>query len=168
MQNETLQIDSGKAKSLFKQGDRAVQDALKELCGRDIFGYTHFADINSLEDALNVLGETEARSFPKIWMELSTTDEIAYRIIKNFVEANNKVMNWKADYNDPNQKKFFPYWEVRTRLKNMHPSGLGLSLYGVLFVYTGTGVGSRLSVGSPEEMRHIAKVAQKHYEDFLI
>lgn len=69
---------------------------------------------------------------------------------------------WVPNWNDWNQYKYFPWFEIEATEDK--PSGVGFSIsdYGNWFTFTS--VGSRLSFRNREQVYHV----QEHFEDIFI
>ncbi len=78
---------------------------------------------------------------------------IANHELPIIVEAQNKLSNWAIDWRrKSNQIKYFAWVEV---IEDDSESGFGLSLHGVNFSFADSICGSRLYLGSPEDVRYI-------------
>lgn len=96
---------------------------------------TDFKDIQSFAIACEVCGTTEDefnQRFNNIGLDIDT---INYEKAKIVCKAINQ--GWKADYNDTNQKKWFPVFQVLS-------SGFGFSDSYSYYVFTYAYSGSRL------------------------
>jgi hypothetical protein len=80
----------------------------------------------------------EQQRYYEAHMKLTTIIEAM-----NFVEG-----NWRADYNDANQQKYFGW--ARIRKDEKHPSGFGVSHAHCNYDYARTAVGSRLCMKTPD------------------
>jgi len=99
-----------------------------------------FKEINSHEDACRVLGKDPAQSI--------TTDQKITDICNSF----NKLSGFKADFNNPKQKKWRPFFIMDEAGFRFDDSCYGDS-------YSSVDVGSRLChyVGSQEEADHLGQ-----------
>lgn len=120
--------------------------------------YKNYSDINSVEDAMAVMGYT-AKHRPKVknlpaHLQLVITSEFDLLVMH---EAYNKLMNFKPDPADSNQKKYWTWrWVQRVKKSKKHPSGLGFSDTLTGYGYTLTHVGPRLCTGSYESAIDLA------------
>lgn len=82
-----------------------TQDQLQEIA-RQTSGIRTIEEINGYEDACKVLSETP-ESNPSIWKKINT---IARAM--NFIENGFKV--WKPNFKDTNERKHYPYHEMKS------------------------------------------------------
>jgi hypothetical protein len=75
-------------------------------------------------------------------------------------DENGKI--WIPDYNNDNQRKYFPWFEVEASKDK--PSGFGFSITGCVDWSTNPGCGSRLCFDTREKVYHI----QEHFEELFI
>lgn len=69
------------------------------------------------------------------------------------------------DWNDSNQRKWFPYFDLETY--NDGRENDGFVLFYVDYSYVLTGVGSRLCSFSREEAKHVADIMLSDYKAFM-
>lgn len=113
----------------------------------------NYKSIKTFEDACTKLGIDPVSVFHKE----DTPDEVAYKKLKVVYRAINN--GWVPDWSDRNQKKYFPWFEVR-------PGGSGFSTSGCDYVYADSGVGSRLCTDLAEKALYIAKQFEAEYVAF--
>jgi len=70
--------------------------------------------------------------------------------------------NKKANWNDSNEPKYFPWFQIEANDKN--PSGVGFSHSDFAFWRTGTFVGSRLSFRNREDCLYAIKQFESLYK----
>lgn len=126
------------------------------------FDYT---TIKSYEDACKK-ENIDPEKLPDVLMipeELRKTILSCYRLLIIFKAINN---GWIPNWNDSNQRKYFPWFEIEA--SNEKPSGFGFSGSGCVSWYSGAGVGSRLCCDSSEKALYIANQFEKEYIDFIL
>ena len=74
--------------------------------------------------------------------------------------------SWVANNANTNQPKYYIWWSIIDNPANKSFLGRGLSLYGVFFVRTATGVAPCLCFESEEKSRFAAKIFLPYYEAF--
>ncbi len=119
MKTETLSQEQVSAIKVYKGSNKEIQDSLKVIFGEDLFKNIS-ERVTTFEEACEVEGVD-----PKIlFNENDTPDEIAYKKLK--VIRNALVGKWRPDWNNSNQVKYWPVFDMRTS------SGFGFShsLYG--------------------------------------
>lgn len=133
-----LQIEKETAQGIYPESPDWFKKVLIKSFGKECFEkkvITDFKDIQSFAIACEVCGTTEDEfneRFNNIGLDIDT---INYEKAKIVCKAINQ--GWKADYNDPSQKKWFPVFRVLS-------SGFGFSFTGYICDYSLTAVGSRL------------------------
>jgi len=117
--------------------------------------------ITSLDHAQQVLGVTiNLESFKELIIPEKDKFAIACQYALWFItEANNKLNNWVADWNDNSQPKY-SVWAPRVIKNAERPAGLGLAFRDADYWYADTYCGARLNVGSAAEAKYI-------FEDFI-
>lgn len=78
-------------------------------------------------------------------------------------KAHNQANGFVADWSNPNQWKYNAAHYIEKDTSK--PSGLGFAYTYYAYWITRTDVGSRLSVGTETEARHIAKAFEHLYQD---
>ncbi len=73
---------------------------------------------------------------------------------------------WQPNWNDYNEYKYFPWLEVEATKEK--PSGFGFSHTLTFFVFTVTGVGSRLCYRTRELARYAGKQFADLYKDYFL
>ncbi|GAB1462198.1 hypothetical protein [Pedobacter sp.] len=114
----------------------------------------HTDKIKTFEDACKVLGISET-----VGQNLnSTTDEIAYKKLKVIVKALNG--DWKADWNNYDQRKYYPYFD-------MSVSGFSSHYYSY-YDRDSSSVSSRLCFKSRELAEYAGKQFVDLYKAFML
>lgn len=153
---KTLQLEESKAKKLFKDAPEWFKETLISSFGAACFSENILDRIKTFEDACAELGISNDSCRP-IFDEDEDPDEIAYKKLKVIISAINE--GWKPDWNDTNQKKWFPYFALS--------SGFGFSNSYCHCTITFTSVGSRLCFSSQEKAEYVGKQFIDLYEQFL-
>ena len=113
--------------------------------------------IKTYEDACEELDETPLDE--KVLTDLGfTTDEINYRKIKTITKALNE--GWKADWNDSNQYKYYPWFKM---------SSGGFVFCDMYYdrSYANAGYASRLCFKSSELAKYAGEQFLQLYSDFI-
>jgi len=147
-----LRIKKETAKRLYPEAQDWFKEILEETFGKECFLKRNFRDIKTFEDACDELAISMA-------INKDSCDETAYKKLKIIVKAINQ--GWTPDWNDTNQRKWFPWFKVSS-------SGLGFddALYSC--DDSDATVGSRLCFESEEKARYAANQFIDLYKQFLI
>jgi hypothetical protein len=148
---KTLQISDKLARKIYLKADSEFKDLLEENFGVPFFNEKITDRVKTFEDAYNVLGINTGC----VYSSSEEPDEIAYKKLKVIVKALNE--GWTPDWNDDDQYKWYPWFELQKT--NSNPSGFRLDC--VNYHYAGSAVGSRLCFRS----RELAEYAAKQFED---
>lgn len=149
---DTLQVTKQSAQAEYKNADFAGKALIVRLFGRQHFFFTieewenYIIDrVKTFEDGCRETGEDP--SDPKF--SSGTPDEIADKKIKVLVMALN-MPGWKADYSNPNQRKWRPWFEY---------SGTGFRFIVSDYDYVNTYAsgGSRFSLCSEKISTYLGK-----------
>lgn len=118
----SLKIEKEKAKKLYPDVPGWFKQDLEKEFGKATFIKRKFNEIQSFEDACEELGISTAQFFGT-----ETPDEVAYKKLKVIVKAINQ--GWIPDWNNTNQRKWFPWFNLS--------SGFGFSgsYYGCVLAY---------------------------------
>jgi hypothetical protein len=148
-----LKIEEETAKNLYKEVPGWFQKVLSETFGEQCFKPKSFKDIKTYEDACK-----ELNTIPN-WniYPADTQDEIAYKKLKTIAAAING--DWIPDWNNTNQKKWYPYFILS--------SGFGFSATDCLYVIASTAAGSRLCFESEEKAKYAGTQFKDLYGQFL-
>ena len=134
--------------------------------------------IGSFEESLELRGVTEQQwmdtFFPKVevpeclkeYYERQLKSRIALEKLVWIIDVQNQLNEWVADWADGSQPKYAPWPDVVE--DSSKPSGFGLSCDGYAGAYTAACVGSRLSVGSREECKHVFLTFTPLYEAWML
>lgn len=88
-----------------------------------------------------------------------TTDEVAYKMVKEIVKAFNE--GWMPDWTNSNEGKYYPWFKIGS------PSGGGFSFRVYDCWYANSNVGSRLCYKSADLAKHTGQLFESIYKDFL-
>lgn len=148
-----LTLKKTTAKRLYPEAPGWFQKVLNESFGEDFFSEREFTDIKTFEDACNELGIDPDEEFNGN----DLPDEVAYKKLKIVAKAINQ--GWEPDWNNTNQRKWWPYFKLS--------SGFGFSHSAYHCDYTVTAVGSRLCFETEEKCTYAAKQFIDIYEQFM-
>jgi hypothetical protein len=149
-----MKIEKETAKRLYPESQSWFQEQLEEAFGKDCFNKKSFDEILTFEDACEVLGINP----DSVISDMDTTDEAAYKKLKVIVKAINQV--WTPDWNNGDQKKWYPYFNLS--------SGFGFSGPGYSCDSAVASVGSRLCFETEKKADYTAKQFLELYKEFLI
>ena len=110
---ESIKISPSNARKLYTTNPE-FRPSLEDTFGKAFFSMSIIDRIDSYEDACAELGEEPMDEQNLISIGF-TDDEINYRKLKTITKAYNE--GWVADYNNPDQKKWVPWF-------NFSPSGV--------------------------------------------
>jgi hypothetical protein len=124
--------------------------------------------VNTLEEAYQIIGynREEKIIFPSYLSDQEKEAHQALFDLTTVFAATNKINNWEANWNDPSQRKYYPWVWVDADDEN--PSGSGLSFDGCAGDDSFSGVGSRLCTFSSDSARHIFETFKELYTKFFI
>lgn len=149
-----LKLQKKTAKRLFPESPDWFRKVLTETFGEDTFKKRDFSEIKTFEDACEELG-IDPSDFN---FERDMPDDIAYKKLKIVIKAINQ--GWEPDWNDTNQRKWYPWFNVRS-------SGFGFSGSYCVCDRTFASVGSRLCFESEAKSTHAANQFVDLYNQFL-
>jgi hypothetical protein len=151
-----MKIEKQTARKLYPKVEDWFKKELEEAFGKDCFSKKSFDEIKTFEDACAELDINPQA----VYFGNDTPDEIAYKKLKIVIKAINQ--GWTPDWNNSNQYKYYPYFEVLS-------SGFGFSTTGYDYDYSGTiaTVGSRLCFESSEKAKYAGKQFLQLYNEFL-
>lgn len=144
-------IDGNNAKMLFAKSSPEWQAVLIENFGKDHFNLKITERIKTFADACEFPGIDPV----DVYDSSEDSDVIAYKKLKVVVRALNE--GWEPNWNDSNQRKWYPWWYMNQP---------GFRLYGVFYGYTYSRVGSRLVFKTEELAKHAAEYFSGLYSDY--
>jgi hypothetical protein len=148
----SVKIEKEKAKKLYPEVPDWFKEELIDEFGGETFRERKFTDIKSFQDACEELGIST-----KIGNGIDTPDEAAYKKLKVITKAINQ--GWVADWDNTNQRKWFPWFVLS--------SGFGFSHANFGCDATVTDVGSRLCFESEEKAAYAGRQFLELYKEFL-
>jgi hypothetical protein len=148
-----LKIKKETAKKIYADAPNSLKEILAETFGKECFEKIEFTDITSFDDACAVLDLEPS----EVYHEDDLPDEKAYMKLKVIIKAINQ--GWTPDWNNTNQYKWFPYFNLS--------SGFGFAGTTYNCVSTATAVGSRLCFETEEKAQYAGKQFLNLYKEFL-
>lgn len=121
--------------------------------------------IKTFEDACTALG-IDASKLPDVSMLPSEHQDAITAHYKLVIIAQALNEGWKPNWNDSNEYKYYPWFNVKASKNN--PSGSGFSYDDYGRWNTGTLVGSRLCFKSSELAEYAGKTFKKLYEQYFL
>lgn len=156
---KTLQIEESKARSIYKTASSELKIMLEDTFGKEFFSQKVTERIKTYEDACVELGITPIDE-STLSSNGFTKDEIAYRKIKTITEALNE--GWKPDWENENQKKWFPYFYPNSS------SGFVVDDAGYGYSSATAANGLRLCFKSDELAEYAGKQFVELYKEFIL
>jgi len=153
---KNLQLDQTTARKIFKKSSEEVKEILISSFGAECFSQKITDRIKTFEDGCEELGISNNACRP-IFDEDEDPDEIAYKKLKVIVGALNE--GWIPDWNDSNQKKWYPWFNLS--------SGFGFSDSNYFYTAAAAGVGSRLCFRDKLTSDYAGQQFIDLYEQFL-
>jgi hypothetical protein len=128
-----------------------TQDQLEQIA-RQTGKFNSYKDIKTLEDAYNHLGKV----LPNY--SILRKREIALRHLEVVVEAIRSFTNWKPDFNNDSQYKYWSYFKIEG----------GFSCWYTDYTYASTAVPSALLVESSEQAEFLGKTFLDLFKDYIL
>jgi len=155
---KTLELDGNEARKLFPVASVEIKAILLATFGNDFFNGKITDRIKTYEDACAEIGESPVDEL-KMLSDGFTPDEIIYRKLKTVTKA--LVGNWKADWSNHDQNKWYPYFRL---------SSAGFSFCVAAFHCAGARASgaSRLCFPSDELATYAGKQFTELYKDFIL
>lgn len=152
-----LFIEESEARKLYLTASPEFKQMLETTFGKEFFSMKITDRIKTYDDACKELG-IEPIDEDEMLEAGFTPDEITYRKIKTITKALNE--GWKADWNDSNQNKWYPWFRM---------SSGGFVFGGTdcdsSFAYAGDA--ARLCFKSDELATYAGKQFTQLYSDFI-
>ena len=150
MKTKTPEVTVENLKKAHNDGCDDTKKVLENLYGKEVF---KSEEIESFEDACSALGIKAS----DILSKHDTKDEEAYKKLKIIIKALND--NWEPDWDDSNQKKWYPWFKmVRSGFRFVY------SRWAVTLTDT---AGSRLCFKSEKLADYAGKKFEGIYKEFL-
>ena len=151
---DELKVSKAVALSVYNSTDSAGKELICLLLGKRHFLTDPRDSIKTFDDACRDQGVVWNADDYKGW----TPDEIAYRKMKIIVAALNG--DWVANWDDPNQKKWYPWFQWT-------PSGFRFNDTTYVNSLADAGSGSRLRLCSEEMARYFGTQFIDIINDYL-
>lgn len=152
---KNLQINEKTARELYMKASKEFKAMLEDTFSKEFFSQKITDRIKTFEDACELLNIDS--SICKL--DSDSEDTQAYKQLKIIAVALNE--GWKPNWNDSNERKWYPYFEMRTS------SGFGFS-YSYFDLWNArTAVGSRLCFKSEQLAEYAGKQFTEIYKQFL-
>lgn len=154
----TLEVKKENAQRAYDAADESTRALLVNLFGKDAFTPQDIRErVKTFEDACEVVGITGIMEKVNIlpYRHPENTEEQALNAVKKlWIIAQALNESWTPNWNDTDEKKWYPWfkWEE---------SGFGFSVSGYGYWYANTFVGSRLSYRT----RELAEYAATQFKD---
>lgn len=161
---KTLQITEENATRLYKDAAPEFKTMLNDTFGENFFKRKITDRIKTYEDACREIGEIPVNE-AKMKSSGFTSDEIAYRKIKTIAKALNE--RWQPDWNDQNQFKYFPWFELGPSYNGSY-CGLAYSHSNYVRSISDSYLGSRLVFKNKELAEYAGQQFVRLYEAFMI
>jgi hypothetical protein len=155
--NDTLTVPKDKVLSAYSKAKSARKVMLESLFGIKTFQPEIKERIKTFDDVLRENGVK--RSVFENNIQDLTTDEVAYKMLKEIVKAFNE--GWVPDWTNSNEYKYYPWFTMGS------PSGGGFSYGDYDLWYSVSAVGSRLCYKSADLAKHAGQLFENVYKDFL-
>lgn len=155
-----LQIDEIKAKQLYKTATPEFKSMLEDSFGKTFFSEKITDQIKSFDDAFVIVGKISENV--KILLRYTGIDKdmlAAVALMKLTIIARALNEGWTPNWNDGNEYKHYPYFDMR--------SGVGFSDANFDGWDAGTGVGSRLCFKNRELAEYAGKQFLSLYKDLF-
>lgn len=148
----TVKISDQTAREIYPSANQDLKKILEDSFGKSFFSMKITDRVKTFEDACSVLGISAGQ----ILNSEDTIDEAAYKKLKVIARALNE--GWKPDWNNSNEYKYYPYFNMRG---------------GFVFYVDGcrdqhSGVGSRLCFKNRQLAEYAAKQFEAIYSDYFI
>ncbi|WP_395049424.1 hypothetical protein [Flavobacterium sp.] len=153
--NDTLTVPKDKVLEAYSKAKSPRKVMLENLFGIKTFQPEIKERIKSFDDVLRENGIKRV-VFDNNCQDL-TTDEVAYKMIKEIVKAFNE--GWTPDWSNSSEYKYYPWFKMGS------PSGGGFSYYDCAYWNAVSGVGSRLCFKNSDLAKHAANLFLDIYKD---
>ena len=155
---KTLKITEEQAKKLYPEASVSFKEILESNFGKTTFLKDFQEVVKTYEDACKVIGEEPIEEQRLLDCGIGKS-EIAFMKLKAIFKAANKMNNdWKPDYTDSNQYKWYPYFIWRSsgfRYRDTYCAG------------TAASAGSRLCCGISDDAEYIGRQFEDLYNDYF-
>ena len=148
---KALMFDEKDAKELYPSATPLEKRGLENTFGKEFFSQKITERVKTFQDACDILGIDSNC----VWIDGEDNDEVAYKKLKVIARALNE--GWEPRYNDPNQRKWYPWFYMDSP---------GFRLSDVDCTYSFTAVGARLVFKTEELARYAAEQFSGLYSAF--
>lgn len=154
-----LQIEKDKAINAYREGDTKIKELLTNLFGVNVFQIISQETINRFEAACKQQG-IKPHDLLHCDTDLCLEGQVANTYTMLRILAKAKRGYWTPDWNDDNQKKWYPWFEYKS-------SGFVVAGTGYRYASTATHVGSRLCFPNSEMAKSFAEENLELYKIIL-
>lgn len=158
-----LTITKEAAIAAHNAADKKGKELLEILLGKDNLKPVNIMErVKTFEDACQILGinpeETVITNIPESLTKYKKQQQAQIKLMI-VAEAINE--GWQPDWNNSNQYKYYPWFDMRSS------AGFGFSYTDCDYAYSFTGVGSRLCFKTRELAEYAGKQFESIYKDLL-
>lgn len=155
---KTLELTIEQARNVYKDSPESLKKILEENFGKENLALKITDRIKTFEDACRINGVNPCSILP--YQNPKNADEVSINAYAKLVQINKALReNWQADYDNHNQRKYYP-WMTKT--------GSGLLFVDYLFDFSYSGVGSRLSYPTQEIAEYAGRQFSKEYTEWML
>lgn len=137
-----------------------------DLCETYDVDPDNIPEITSFEDACKALGHDPKKVLPDVSLMPEKHREAITSLCMLVIIAEAINEGKQPNWNDNNEYKYYPWFEVKADAK--HPSGSGLSSHGYDYWLSNTYVGSRLCYSSRDRAEYAGKQFKPLYEKYFL
>ena len=154
----TLQISEQQARKMYSTASKELKEILESSCGKEVLSGNIMDRVKTFEDACKELGRQpyNVDSLMKLGL---TKNDIAYQKMVVIVEALNE--GWKPDWDNYNEAKYYPWFEMSPSSFAFHASA-----YASVGAYAGSG--SRLALKSEQLANYCGKQFLELWKEILL
>ena len=153
-----LQITEQNAQKLYKTATPEFKATLEDTFGKEFFSGKITDRIKTYEDACRELDISDQLDVTLVELGF-TPDEIILRKIKTITKALNE--GWKPDWNDGNQKKWYPWFK-------MSSGGFVFADSAYAYSHASAGDASRLCFKTEELAKYAGEQFTQLYSDYIL
>ena len=158
----TLTIDSENALAAYHEAPQSFRKSLIKLFGAKNLFASSLERVNSYEDACEVVDIDPIESLPFVTpvnkRQVATNARFMVDVIQEAI-----VGDWVADYNNPNQRKWYPRFIYDSASTSFRFS---YAFYGSAYAYASSG--ARLSFETEEQAIYVGTKFIDLFNKFLI
>lgn len=155
---KTLKITEEQAKKLYLEASANLKEILESNFGKTTFMKNFQDAVKTYEDACEIIGEKPIDEQQLMNCGIGKSG-IAFMKLKTIFKAANKMNNdWKADYSNSSQYKYYPYFIWSSSDFRYNDTNCTSAR---------TVVGSRLCCGTFDDAEYIGKQFEDLYNDYF-